>query len=150
MQLFVAFIYLCSFSVTGNAATLIKPDDLNLRFEGRYDVSKNKSISFDHPGFTINLNVIGTSTARVLLSAFVIIPHRFWINVDRTLSDHVIDTRNMTNNKIVEFPIATGLNSLTPHSISLVKVTEAQWNALIPAPNFLTFEGFIVDEGAKS
>lgn len=127
----------------------IAPIDDHLYFDGRHETFDD-SISFDHPGFKISINVVGTTYMSVLLSAITVVPHRFWIYVDGVLSSTVIDTKGMENITETEFLMASNLDPAVSHSISLLKITEAQWNALVPEPNYVTFSGFMVDDGTKT
>ena len=132
-----------------DSSLTVHSNDSNLKFEGRYDVI-DENIVFDHPGFKITVNVTGTRNAAILLSAVVVVPNRFWIYINGKLSDFFIDTNSMANNTITKFVLASDLNPSLSNTISVLKITEAQWNSLVPEPNYISFEGFVFDLNATT
>lgn len=126
----------------------IAPSDSRVVLEGRYENIDDR-VSFDHPGFKISVKVTGTTEVSVWLSAMAVVPHRFWIYIDGVLSDTVIDTRTMSNDTLTNYLIASRLNPISSYSITLLKITEAQWNALTPEPNYVSFAGYTIDDGAE-
>lgn len=133
---------------SNHSSRRISSNDEYILYEGRHEILDN-NVAFDHPGFKICLNISVTSRVSILLSAITVVPHRFWIYVDGTLLDSIIDTKVMLNNTLTEFPINWNLDPFKSHSICVVKVTEAQWNSITPEPNYVTFAGFLVDDSAK-
>jgi hypothetical protein len=128
-------------------AITISSDNSYLQYEGRYKISSNGLIDFDSPGFRINLGIEGATNVDMLLTSNgVDKPHRFWIYIDNVLSDIVIDTKNATVNTVTTYHIADSL-SKDYHMISIVKITEADWNNPNPTVNYLSFSGFVLDQG---
>lgn len=124
--------------------------DSNILFEGRCDIDERaKTLSFDQPGTKINLKVKGTRFVDILLTSYVVIPNRFWVVLDGVLSDTVIDTITMNSNSISTVRIASNLDASSEHTISIAKITEAQFNSLTPTPNFITVHGFEVEESGR-
>ena len=123
--------------------------DSNIVFEGRSETDeKAATISFDQPGSRISFVVKGTTSVKMLVSSYVAIPNRFWVVVDGNLTGTVIDTTGMST-AVTSVIVASNLDPYTSYSISIVKITEAQFNALVPQPNYVTLHGFEVDETGR-
>jgi hypothetical protein len=142
----------CVTSVDISNKVVIKPDNPHIIFEGRYRALNNGIKQFDAPGVRIHVGIEGSSKIAVLLeSQQYQTPNRFWVIVDGTLSSHVIDTNGMEQNKIMPFRVADELSS-GYHSITLVKVTETNFNVrnTTARTNFLVFHGFLLDSGSSA
>lgn len=130
-----------------NGGIFIKPNDPSIAFEGRFRSLESGEKDFDLPGSKITLQVEGTTSVDVVLtSKGTDQPHRFWIYIDGALTENIVDTKGMSLDEVKTFNIASGL-STSPHTISLFKVTEADYNNPNPHLNYLTLNGFQIDQG---
>lgn len=98
---------------------------------------KNSKIPKEHSGNTINSHFQG--------NAFVV-----YINDKRQgkgaynasfSTDPALRYNNKTHDfALNDFPLAKGI-----YTVRILKVTEAQWNAGTPTPNYITFHGFQIE-----
>ena len=131
------------------AAIIIRPNDRNLQFRGRYDiVEASNEVRFDLPSFGITIGVVDTTNVKLLLKAYrdVGVPNRLWVYIDGIRTSQVIDTSSFLNDTLYEIEIASNL-SVSRHTIQVSKITEADLNAIVPTDNYLTFAGFVLDNG---
>jgi hypothetical protein len=147
-MIFGACFFGLLFAVRLTAAVIIAPNDPHVNFDGRYIQDAQGNIQFDAPGFKIRLGVIGTSKVSIKLTANGNDqPNVFWVYINGKLSDYTIDTKNAPVNEMVEYALCTGLTPTQFNFITVVKVTEADYNNIVPTTNYVTFSGFDVDSG---
>ena len=144
----VILALLVFFMVYVGAMKINAVDNKSFRLDGRYEIS-NGGIAFDHPGFSISFSVLGTKNVKIILSAVVVIPNRFWIYVNGSLHSEFIDTGGMDNYTATPLTVVTDLDEALAYDIKIIKITEAQYNELYPSPNFIVFTGIEVDDGAS-
>ena len=142
-----ATVLLAAFS-SCSALVKFESSDTRILYEGRFE-HIDSGAAFDMPGNIITIRFSGSKQVAITLSAIVVIPNRFWVYIDGVKSSVVVDTRNMANNTETLFNIASELDSTAIHTVSLVKITEAQYNALVPQPNYVTLNNFVLDDGAR-
>ena len=138
-----------SYLFLGCHGILIHPNDRNLQLRGRFDaIDDLKEVRFDQPSFGITVGVIDTTEVKLLLKAYRGggIANRLWVYIDGVRTSQIIDTTNFVNDTLYEIEIASNLTT-SHHSIEVSKQTEADWNELVPMNNYLTFSGFLLDNG---
>jgi hypothetical protein len=131
----------------------VDPTDPNIMFEGRYKALDDGKKQFDAPGVTIHVGVTGATKVDILLESHELnTPNRFSVIVDGKLTSTVIDTQNVERDKVLTLTVATDLRASRTHAISVVKVTEANFNVpnTTALDNYLTFHGFVLDQGSTT
>jgi hypothetical protein len=135
----------------GNSVTVIPHDDNLIRYEGRFQRMETGS-AFDMPGSRLTVQFTDSEQIDMTLSQRMgepFLPHRFWVYVDGALSDTIVDTRDMINNTWTRFNLASSLDSTRTYTVSLVKITEAQYDGRQPSPNYVMLSNLILDDGAR-
>lgn len=109
-------------------------------------------IRFDHPGFRIQISVIGVSEISILLRAIRVRdsgqPHRFWTYVDNKLQPEILDTSNYTDDTPRQVLIAQNMDKLTSHTVHIVKVTEYDMTQPKRRVNCMQLAGILIDKRA--
>eukprot|EP01064_Diplonema_japonicum_P012069 TRINITY_DN19549_c0_g3_i2.p1 TRINITY_DN19549_c0_g3~~TRINITY_DN19549_c0_g3_i2.p1 ORF type:complete len:365 (+),score=46.48 TRINITY_DN19549_c0_g3_i2:37-1131(+) len=138
-------------------AAVISPSDKNIQYIGRAVALPSGEKQFDNPGFTVKFKVQGATEVSVQMKARHALPSEadgsFILNFFETLVDGVrqptrLSTAVTQNNSIYTFEIAKDLQE-GAHDIVVFKSTEADWNAHIPTPNYMTFSGIVLSDGGS-
>lgn len=110
-------------------------------------------IRFDHPGFRIQISVIGVSEISILLRAIRVRdsgqPHRFWTYVDNKLQPEILDTSNYTDDTPRQVLIAQNMDKLTSHTVHIVKVTEYDMTQPKRRVNCMQLAGILIDKKGR-
>ena len=106
----------------------------NVSIVGRYELHATGA-RFDHPGVRITARLTGASWASALLSqSNVAEPNSFALFVDGvpiTRQGTFAFNTSRWPSETVSVPLFAGLDPAVPHEVTLVKATEAQWNACV-------------------
>ena len=147
----ILILLLASLCTMCNAVS-VAPDDPLLQLDGRFKRDATSGVaSFDAPGFKITFKVSGTLNVDINLSAGgVDKPHIFWVYINDILVEgKVIDTSSLACcNTMQTFNVVGGLDATKTHEITLLKVTESDYNNGNPTVNYLNFHGFELDAGS--
>lgn len=140
----------------GAVRTFVPPSDVQVI--GRHRTEPGGGIAFDHPGVSIRLSVTGTSDIIVNLTQ-VFPPSGSQAGMHPSCFDVMVDgmrvtvpkagapdPRLCTDDATVGNPVyapfmASGLDPFVAHDLVLYKSTEAMWNSLYPAPNYVVLNG---------
>ena len=131
----------------GHEWSHVLPNHTSLKYEGRYAWNQSSNInavSFDMPGFRISFCVTGAQNVSVLLSSIGLeSPHRFWIYVNDTLlEENTIDTADAELDIIYSYPVATSLNNESVYCLTLIKISESNFNSAYKDQiNYVQFHG---------
>lgn len=134
----------------------VAPDDEHVQIIGRHTTlgvaegGGAEGIAFDMPGVEVRARVRGATDIYVLLAqAHPPAGSRdkyqetyFDVVVDGVRSASPIVTGAGGNLSVVQYPVAAGLDPAREHELRVFKSTEAMWNQLYPAANFVVFHGF--------
>ncbi|MDW7691746.1 SGNH/GDSL hydrolase family protein [Flammeovirgaceae bacterium SG7u.111] len=146
MKYFILFIFLLVPEIRTSSSlnfTLIRPDDLMIRYMGRFDFRNPLQPSFGWPGSSIEFMFEGTSCT-LLLENFSEnkdgygMPHLSYYNV--WLDGRLLAPLEVMNGKII-YPIVSGLGDKA-HHLRLFKRTEAHTGVT-------AFRGVRLDRGKR-
>lgn len=132
------------------------------RVVGRHRVNGDGSVSYDMPGVWIEAEIHADAQGHVhalfskvnesLAADYFVV----WCNGNQQPGGAYNSTFNTTSwasGVVVPVKVCSGIRPTTVNSIVIFKSTEAQWNSIQPAPNYVTFHGFLEHEemlGEKS
>ena len=129
--------------VAANAAMVSAPD-ANIRITGRTNVT-GAGVAFDHPGVRITARVQGSQASAKMMRVGPTTDH-FVVYVDgkpmpggKWLT--TFNTTSWGQNTAVDVPLFSGLAADATHDVVIFKSTEAMFNSLVPAPNYVTLMG---------
>jgi len=117
---------------------------------GRHRVGDDGSVDFDHPGVTISARFIGSSKVQALMSQVGIVMNTFvvycdgmWQKGPADLHTASFSTSGWSAGVKHLVPLCEGLDPEREHTVTILKATEAQWNAAHPEPNHVSFHKFL-------
>ena len=137
----------------------IRATDPMIRFEGRTQATADGGgVVYDMPGVALVARFTGSGgLAGRWRQAGIGEPHAqadyFVVFCDGVAQPggRFGSTFNTTNwapsPAVATVPLCAGLDPSTAHDVRVLKSTEAQWNSLVPAPNYVTFLGLTGDSG---
>jgi hypothetical protein len=146
-MILASFILLAASLSPASGNLQIHADNPHIQYDGRYKQLEDGSKEFDAPGFRISVGVNDVENVSIVLTSNgVDQPHRFWVYVDGEKRDEYIDTAGTPVGVAKLYSVVAGLDAGL-HEVSIVKVTEADYNRPDPVYNTLTFSGLMLDGG---
>lgn len=154
-------------TLAGSGAVFVPANDSTFRLVGRFERGLD-GFRFDMNGCEIQFRVQGATKVMVRLAQrispsvpgplqpsgsqvndfVVFIDGNAHINKYPRLncSYCTFDTTGAKNDIVETYVLAEGISEGT-HDIRIVKSTEPQWTSRVPAPNWMTFHGVVLDAG---
>jgi hypothetical protein len=114
---------------------------------GRYRTLAGQ-IDFDHVGVRLEAHVTGTKTVTATMSKVGSTEVFFRTMCNGKLSS-VFGTSTWAPNLQKEVLLCDDLDPSVVTTVSVQKITEAEWNSLSPSPNYVSFYGLQGDPGMK-
>ena len=134
-------------------------DDL-LQVVGRHTIQAEvEGVSFDMPGVRLITQVSDTTSLTATMSSFGIEPPNeasfFIVKVDgipqfdSSSAYSTFSTAEWQSGEAVDVLLCTGLDPTGSHTIEIFKNTEAQWNEIHVADNYITLVAMKGDDGVS-
>ena len=123
----------------------------NITFVGRVQKNSDRSFSFDMNGVQIKTTVVGTKRLFVAMSQVgVVEQQQFQVWMDGVWRpDLVFNTSRWVPGEVMNVTLLENHDPSIPITVIIFKDSEPQFAGTRVEPNYVTFHGFLADDGAQ-